>query len=68
MVLKGEFDVLPGEFDVLIEDLTDDFFELRIALKLIYCAEVGRNNIDLSGIIENIDFGGVIELGDGLDW
>lgn len=59
MVLNGEFDVLPGEFHVLIEDLTDDFFELRIVLKLIYCAEVGRNNID---------FGGVIELSDGLDW
>ena len=59
MVLNGEFDVLPGEFDVLIEDLTDDFFEHRIVLKLICCAEVGRNNID---------FCGVIELSDGLDW
>ena len=59
MVLNGEFDVLPGELDVLIEDLTDDFLELQIVLKLICCAEVGRNNID---------FGGVIELSDGLDW
>jgi len=67
MVFNGQFDVLPGLLHVLIEDLTDDFFELRRILQRIYCAEIGRSNIDWSGIIENIDFGGVIELIDGLD-
>ena len=67
MMLEGEFDVLPGLLRMLVEDLTDNFFEFRIAFERVYCAEFGRSNIDWRGIIENIDLGGFIERIDGLD-